>query len=86
MFLAIQNLSLGLAALAQWTRCERVSALLSCFLLLYATGLNRDPSAYVLAGSYALVGVWWLMAVYWDRLEGRFPQRTERRARGAPSP
>jgi len=69
-----------LAVFSQAPRMGGMAVLLSSFLLLFATTMTNDRLSLVLAGVYGMLGLWWLMGAYWDRLAGAFvASKVERR-------
>jgi hypothetical protein len=73
MLATLQNAALALSAYGGHRRCQQLAGLLSAFLVLFATAMTSQPGPLILAGVYAVVGLWWLMGSYWERLEGTFP-------------
>ncbi|MEM8945766.1 MAG: transglutaminase domain-containing protein [Planctomycetota bacterium] len=78
LVLGLRNLMIGLAARNRNSRSLMFATLASGFLALYSFLwlLNRWTIALVFV--YAIVGMWWLMGTYWDRLSGCFLSRSER--------
>ena len=79
MLTVVQNVALGLASFAHRDRCRRSASLLSAFLVLFATAMTSNRAAFVAAACYAIVGLWWLMGSYWDRLQGTFAAASSQR-------
>ncbi len=66
----LRNLTLGLAVLAFRPAYARLSALASLFLVTAATAVGGESGIAVLAplAGFAVVGIVWLIMVYWQRL------------------
>ena len=69
---SLQLSAMVLAAFSFMPRLSGTSVLLSSFLLLFATIMTTSPLALVLACIYGVLGLWWLMGAYWERIEGAF--------------
>jgi transglutaminase-like putative cysteine protease len=69
----LRNLGVGLAALAVWTLCLRLAALVSLFLMLVASSLAAGALVVALLGAYAAAGCLWLMLAYWSGLRWHLP-------------
>ncbi len=67
---AFRNLGLGLAALGCHPAYSRLSAFVSLFLVTAATAVGGESGIAVLAplAGFAVVGIVWLMLVYWQSL------------------
>ena len=74
----LRNTMLGLAALLGFSRALGQATLSSFFLVMFGFLWSTGPLAYGLLVTYAIIGAWWLFAVYWDRLGGRFADTSER--------
>lgn len=75
----LRNLMLGLAAKRADVRGHKFAALASCFLALASILWLMNRWTVALLFVYTIVGMWWLMGVYWDRLSGCFLSHTERK-------
>ncbi|MEN0111032.1 MAG: transglutaminase-like domain-containing protein [Planctomycetota bacterium] len=73
----LRNAVLALAATPQLPRATGHAALGSFFLVVFGYLWSTGPLAIGLLVVYALVGTWWLLAAYWDRLGGRFADSSE---------
>ena len=71
--------SIVCAAFSYLPRMAGTSALLSSSLLLFATTITSNRTAFFLAGAYGVFGLWWLMGTHWERLEGSFIASTVER-------
>ncbi len=72
--LLLTGMELSAVVLAVFSHVPRLggtAVLLSSFLLLCATTMSNDRQSLLLAG-YGMLGLWWLMGAYWDRLAGAF--------------
>ena len=76
--LALRNLMIGLAAQRRDPRSLTFAALASGFLALYGFLWLLNRWTVTLVFVYAIIGMWWLMGTYWDRLSGCFVTRSER--------
>ena len=67
----LRNLTLGCAVLAVRPAYARLSALASLFLVTAATAVGGEAGIAVLAplAGFAVVGIVWLILVYWQRLQ-----------------
>ena len=72
MLISFQLAALVLAVFSFLPRLGGTSVVLSSFLLLFSTTMTTNRVAYVVAGAYGVLGLWWLMGAYWDRIEGAF--------------
>lgn len=70
MLAAMQNTALTLTAFERSQRSRQVAALLSSFLVLFAVVISSDLRVWSCAGLYGVTALWWLMARYWERLQG----------------
>lgn len=73
----LRNAMLALAALGHLPRAAPQAALASFFLVAFTFLWSSGPWAVALLVAYALVGAWWLLAAYWERLGGRFADASE---------
>lgn len=74
---SLRNTMLGLAALGHAT-CQRLASVVSFFVVLFAFLLNFNWLIALLAASYLIVGMWWLIGTYWEKLHGKIPQNSRR--------
>ena len=75
---ALRNVMLGLAAADLWPGLLRLCCVLSLLITLGALMFVLSWPGYVSVAGYGVVGIWWLMAANWERMQGRFavhPQR-----------
>lgn len=72
MLVSLQLAAMVLAAFSFRPRLGGTSVLLSSFLLLFSTTMTTNRFAFAIAGVYGVLGLWWLMGAYWDRIEGAF--------------
>ena len=75
---SLRNMMLGLLAQSGRQRNQQFAALASCFLALFSILWLMNRWTVALMFLYAVVGMWWLMGAYWDRLSGCFLSRSER--------
>lgn len=73
--LAIRNLMLGLVVLPS-SVTRRLAVMTSLFLAIYGAIVSVSAIGYGLLTAYALMGLWWLMGDYWQRLSSRFPDES----------
>jgi len=66
-----RNLACGSAILSHLPVYNRVSSVISLFLMIFASCITDEPFVHILVVAYALCGVCWLMGQYWDSLRGR---------------
>ncbi len=68
---ALRNLGLGLAAMADQSLFARLSAVVSLFLITVAASIGGEAGMAVLAplGGFAATGIFWLILLYWGRLD-----------------
>jgi len=76
--LTLRNMMLGLAAQHSQTRSQKVASLASCFLALFSILWLMNWGTITLLFIYSIIGMWWLMGVYWDRLSGCFLSQSQR--------
>jgi len=74
----IRNVVLALAAASVWPSYQRTATGLSVLLAIFASSVGNDRAMIVLLGLYAVVGMWWLMGVYWGRLQNHLQASHER--------
>ncbi|MBC8355443.1 MAG: transglutaminase domain-containing protein [Planctomycetes bacterium] len=72
MLVSLQLVAMALAAFSFLPRLGGTSVLLSSFLLLFSTTMTTNRFVFAIAGVYGVLGLWWLMGAYWDRIEGVF--------------
>ena len=75
--LALRNMMLGLVAKRTDPQAQQYGALASCFLALFSILWFMHLWTVVALIIYTIVGMWWLMGVYWDRLSGCFLTQEE---------
>ena len=78
LVLTLRNMMLGLAAQQGGARSKTFAALASCFLALFSILWLMNGFTVTLLFIYTIVGMWWLMGVYWDRLSGCLLTHSER--------
>lgn len=76
--LSLRNMMIGLVANSSNTRSQNFATLASCFLALFSTLWLMNGWTIALLLAYTIVGMWWLMGTYWDRLSGCFLSHSER--------
>ncbi|UUO04544.1 transglutaminase-like domain-containing protein [Blastopirellula sp. J2-11] len=76
--LALRNLMIAAAAFSQFPSLLRLSSGLSLTLTCFAFILEIHASITAVVAIYAMIGLWWLIGNYWDRIQGRFPEGTQR--------
>ena len=74
----LRNAMLALLAVSALPRALAQAAAASFFLVLFSFLWSTGVLPYVLLVAYAICGTWWLLAIYWDRLGGRFADTSER--------
>jgi protein-glutamine gamma-glutamyltransferase len=67
----LRNAALGTAAVARRRGFGHASYLFSGFLTLFCIAIEDHRAAFVPAAMYAVVGLWVLMAAYWERSQGQ---------------
>ena len=72
MLLCVQVAAMVLAMVSQRRRWSGLSVTLSAALLLFSMTMSTQPVVFFVAGLYGVVGLWWLMVVYWERLQVAF--------------
>lgn len=73
--LAIRNLMLGLMIFPA-RATGRLAVMTSFFLAIYGAIVSVSALTYGLLAAYALLGLWWLMGDYWQRISARFPDES----------
>lgn len=76
--LCIRNLMLGLAACRSQPVCGKLAVLASVFLGLSAFLIQFNVFTCLLAAAYICVGMWWLLAWYWEEIRAYAPARSSR--------
>src|SRR5580692_9113778 len=66
----MRNAALGTAVFSRRRGFAHASYLFSGFLTLFCVAIEDHLAAFVPASIYAVVGLWVLMAAYWERLQG----------------
>lgn len=79
MVLCLRNLMICLGLGNRDSRSLLFASLASGFLTLFSFLWLMNRWTIALVFVYAVVGMWWLMGIYWDRLSGCFVSRSERR-------
>jgi transglutaminase-like putative cysteine protease len=74
---ALRN-AMFVAVAVRQERATRAAALASLFVVLFSFLWGMTPLSITLLVAYALLGMWWLMADHWERLEGRFAEESSR--------
>lgn len=78
-----RNVVCGLAVVSYRRGYDRICCVVSMFIMIFASAITSDPLVHGLVIVFALCGVWWLMGIYWDSLQGhlvgskrrQFPRR-----------
>jgi protein-glutamine gamma-glutamyltransferase len=68
----LQYASLWCAAAAYQSRHEWLSFLISCFLAIFGLATSDREGMIQIVGPFAILAAWWLMARYWNSIEGGF--------------
>ncbi|MFI4875120.1 MAG: hypothetical protein ACIALR_07275, partial [Blastopirellula sp. JB062] len=76
--LALRNLMISTAVFSRYPALLRLSSGLSLTLTCFAFVFEIAASLTLVVAIYAVVGLWWLIGNYWDRIQGKFPEGTER--------
>ncbi len=76
--LVLRNAMLGLAANHNAKRGHRFAVLASCFTVLFSSLWLMDRLMIALLFVYTIVGMWWLMGSYWERICDCFLSSSER--------
>jgi hypothetical protein len=76
----MRNAAFGAAALARRRGFAQASYLFSGFLTLFCVAIEDGRAAFVPAALYAVVGLWVLMAAYWEQLQGHAAVECHRQA------
>jgi transglutaminase-like putative cysteine protease len=66
----MRNAAFGTSVLARRRGFAHASYLFSGFLTLFCVAIEDGRAAFAPAALYAIVGLWVLMAAYWERLQG----------------
>ncbi len=74
----IRNVVLALAAASVWASYRQTATGVSVLLAIFASSVGNDRAMVVLLALYAVVGMWWLMGMYWGRLSGHLAATSER--------
>jgi hypothetical protein len=67
---SMRNAAFGTSAFARRRGFAHASYLFSGFLTLFCVAIEDGRSVFVPATLYAVVGLWVLMAAYWERMQG----------------
>ena len=73
--LVLRNLMFGMVVLPK-SNAGRLAIFTSLFLAIYAALVAVTVTTNVLLATYALLGLWWLMGNYWQRISAHFPDET----------
>lgn len=80
---SLRDLVLGLAAAACWRQFQRITVLMSLFLILFSAAIARERVVAVLCATYGILCLATLGATYWETLRPRLlaqdQARTSRR-------
>ena len=68
-----------LAAFSRDPRLQRLSCLLSTFLTIFASAVGGELWIQAIVIAFAMLGVLWLMADYWQSLDDRLVAARQRR-------
>ncbi len=68
---SLRDLVLGLAAASCWRTPQRMTVLMSLFLILFSAVIARDRSVAILCALYGIVGLATLVSSYWETLRPR---------------
>jgi len=68
MMFSLRNLMLALAAAGCWMRHSVWALIASLFVVIFSAAITTDRAVQVLVAIYAIGGVLWLAARYWDSL------------------
>lgn len=68
----LQYAALWFAAGAYQPRHEWLSFLMSCFLAIFGLATSDRQGMIQVVGPFAIIAAWWLMARYWNSIEGGF--------------
>lgn len=68
----LQIAALWVAAGSYQTRHEWLSFLISCFLTIFGLATSDREGMIQIVGPFAIIAAWWLMARYWNSIEGGF--------------
>lgn len=69
--LVLQNIGWYLAVFSKVRGFERTSLILCGALVFFVCSMTERVAIFVIAGVYAVVALWWLAGLYWDRLDTR---------------
>lgn len=76
--LALRNLMIAAAAFSYVPSLLRLSIGLSFALSCFAFIFEIHASITAVAAVYAIIGLWWLIGNYWERIQGAMPDSAER--------
>lgn len=77
---SLRDLVLGLAAAACWRTPQRMTVLMSLFLILFSAAIARDRMLAVLSAIYGIVSLTTLVVSYWETLRPRLLSVDEARS------
>ena len=67
----LQYIALYLALLGKVPGCEKVSLLLSGSVVFFICCMTQRFDLLVMAGCFAVAALWWLLGLYWSRLDDK---------------
>ncbi len=77
---SLRDLVLGLAAAACWRQFQRITVLMSLFLILFSAAIARDRVVAVLCATYGILCLATLGATYWETLRPRLLAQDQARS------
>lgn len=69
--LVLQSVGWYLSVFSRVPGFEKASLMLNGALVFFVCCIAEDKSVFVMAGLCAVVGLWWLLGQYWNRLESK---------------
>ncbi|MDA7950927.1 MAG: transglutaminase-like domain-containing protein [Pirellulaceae bacterium] len=76
--LTLRNLMFGIMMKRSHARRQELASMMSCFVALSSLLWLMNHWTIVLMFVYIIVGMWWLMGAYWNRISGCFPAQSKR--------
>lgn len=73
----LRNLMLALTVMPRLPRATTHAVLCSFFLTVFGYLWSDGPWSIALLVAYALLGTWWLLAAYWERIGGRLADSSQ---------
>ncbi len=73
--MVIRNMMFGLVVVPGNTT-GRLATFISLFLAIFSALVSTSTTTNVLFAVYALLGLWWLMGDYWQRISSHFPDES----------